>query len=327
MFLELINVVIIVSLLTLYINIHYKRVEKVKLMFFIGSYGLSQLNYLYTKIQSILAICESGYIIKTIIHHTDIINESYFQNFFCFSQNKSLDIVLIKRPSQVGHFLAKQHRIYIHENIKEIQKYDHVGYFENDMDFTIYNLNYYLYTWKLIQRFKLENYMVGFKRYEISECDNGDVWKSCPDGTYNIKLKIINSKPFINSFLGYSAMWILPKERLLRYIKEKEFIEIPKERNYFTMYGIREYYAYMYWEKHYQPLIPLERVENCFVHHMSNRYIHFQTAIQISEIYNQINMCRDKEGMIKYFGEIKDKDFSINYNKRELNKCIKIKNC
>lgn len=124
--------------------------KKTRLLFFVESYGVNQLNLLYMQIKSFIIICESGYIIKLIIHHTDILNNSSFQHFYCFNRNYFVDVIFIRISSNITHLLVKEHRKYITNNLNEIKKYHHVGFFENDIGFSLANLRYYFYTLALI---------------------------------------------------------------------------------------------------------------------------------------------------------------------------------
>lgn len=316
-----------ISIFILFSYFYLSYHPKTKLLFFIASYGYKQLNYLYIKIHNLLTLCENGYVIKIIIHHTNIDNGSYIRRFFCFKIKKYLDIKLIKISSHLGFYLTMQHRIYIKHNIHEITKYDHIGYFENDMDFTLSNLKYYFYTWKLIEKFKMKYAIPGFKRYEISKCDNGDIWKSCPDHTTVIRLKIIKNYAFISTKFAYSGMWILPISKLMKYINEIDFVSYQRNKNVYTSWGSREYYSCLYWEMHYVPIIPLSRIDECFVHHMSNRYLYGKTSIQISDIYNQMNICKTAEGLLKYNGYLKNRNIIISYKNISKYICKPIKNC
>lgn len=300
--------------------------RKFKLLFFIASYGVKQLDLLYLKIKSLVTICEDGYIIKIVIHHTNILNNSNFKNFYCYTQNKNLEIQLIMLNTKVGNFLTQQHRIYINQNKKTIKYYDHIGYFENDIHFTLTNLKYYFYTWKVIRDLKLQHSMPGFQRQEISKCSNGDIWRSNADNIYNIKISIKNNIPFARINFAYSAMWLLPQKELIKYINDDDFVNIPAEKNIYTISGIKEYYSYYYWEKHFNPIVPLNRIDDCFIHHMSNRYLHHKNSIQINEIYNQMNICKVTDG-IKYIGKEKYKEIWISIKNKTNNKCVELQMC
>lgn len=217
---------ILVLFLILFIIFKFNVVHQTKLLFFIAAYGNNQLDLLYMQIKSFVLICESGYTVKIIVHHTDILKNSSFNNFYCFNKQGFVDVIFIKLQRQIGYHLVKEHRKYIFENIKEIKKYDHIGYFENDMGFNLANLRYYFYTLSLIKKYKIKNAMPGFNRFEITKCDNGDVWKSVGDTIKYIELYIIKNKPFIKLVLGYSAMWIVPKRELMKCVNDKDFINI-----------------------------------------------------------------------------------------------------
>lgn len=87
-------------------------------------------------------ICENEYILKVIIHHTAILKNSSFRHFYCIKQKKFLNVLITRIAPQVKHFLVQEHRKYIASNLNEITKYDHVGFFENDIGFSINNLRY-----------------------------------------------------------------------------------------------------------------------------------------------------------------------------------------
>lgn len=298
--------------------------SKTKLLFFIASYGTNQLNLLYQQIKSFILICENGYDLKIIIHHTEILNNSSLNNFYCFTQDKYIDIVFIKVSLHVKHYLVKEHRKYMLDNINDIKMYNHIGFFENDIGFSLANFKYYLYTLNVIKKYNLKDVMPGFKRYEISKCKNGDIWRSCQDHINNITFYNIQHKLFIRIRLAFSAMWILPVNMLMKYIHEKEFLSIP-DNDHHGNEGIKPYYSCNYWEKHYSPLIPLNRIDDCFVHHMSNKYIHYFASIQITELYMQMNICRSKSGL-KYIGEKKNRVVII--NKTKISKtCIELAIC
>lgn len=165
--------------------------------------------------------------------------------------------------------------------------------------------------------------MPGFKRYEISKCDNGDVWRTCPDHVNNITIYKINSKMYVRVKVGQSAMWILPINKILLHVKENDFIKIPNTKHK-GINGLKEYYSYSYWEKYFIPLIPLNRIDECFVNHMSNSYTNYYASIQITELYMQMNICRTKNGL-KYVGPNKNRVIKI--DSKNSKKCLQIKSC
>lgn len=295
--------------------------SNIKILFFIASYGENQLNYLYLQIKSFVIICESGYVIKIIIHHTNILKNSSFNNFYCFKQDRYINIVFIRISSLVKHFLVKEHRKYILDNINEIKNYDHIGFFENDIGFTLSNLKYYFFTMSLFKKYKMKNTMVGFKRFEIGKCTTGDIWRNCPDYINNVTFLIIKDMQFIRIKDGFCAMWILPLSMLLKYVHEYEFLIIP-ENAHNGITSLKPYYSYSYWERHFIPLIPLLRIDDCFVHHMSNKHIHYHASIQLTELYSQLGIYRTKTGL-KYNGPVKNRVININ-RKNVSKKCVQL---
>lgn len=298
--------------------------SNIKILFFVAAYGSKQLHYMYLQIKSFQQFCEYGYDIKIIIHHTDIFLNSSFNSFYCLNQAKYINLLLIKISADVKHYLPKEHRRYIANNNKEIRKYNHIGYFENDIEFSIANFKYYLYTLRLFNDLKIKNAMPGFKRYEISKCKNGDIWRSCQDHIDNIYLYNIKNTQFIRIKEGYSAMWILPYSLLKKYIYDKEFIFIP-DKCHNGNGNVKEYYAYYYWEKYFTPLIPLNVIDNCFVHHLSNKYIHYYKTIQLTELYNQMNICRSGNKLL-YKGKLSNDIIKIN-RKIIRKECFQLTKC
>lgn len=312
-------IIVTFSILSIDYNSH-----KIKLLFFVAAYGVKQLNLLYMQIKYFVTICESGYILRIIIHHTDILKNSSFKHFYCFEINNFIDIEFIKIVSSVNHYLVKEHRKYIIQYLNEVMEYDHIGFLENDIGFSLSNLKYYLYTLALIKENNLKNTTPGFKRFEIVKCNNGDIWRSCPDFINYVNLYIIKSKAFVRIRDGYSAMWILPRNELIKYVKEKEFVSIP-DNAHKGIEGLKPYYSYSYWERHFVPIIPLERIDDCFVHHMSNKYINYSGSMQITEFYMQMNICSSKYGL-RYNGLLENKIIKINRSKLS-KRCVNIKLC
>lgn len=306
----IIKIVTFILIILIIYMICKSNIVKTNFLFFVASYGVNQLDFLYTQLKSFVLICESGYEIKIVVHHTHILKNSSFKSFYCFNIKGYIDINYIKISPMVKDYLTKEHRKYIIENLKEIKKYDHIGYFEDDMGFNLAHLKYYIYTQSLIKKYNIKNARPGYNRFEITKCNNGDIWRSCPDVIDYVELYIIKKKPFVNIISGYSAMWLVPQKELIKYVNDKDFLEI-QYGDYRGRAGIKEYYSYFYWEKYYKPLVPLDRIDDSFVHHMSNKYIRIGDSIQITEFYKQMNIVITENGL-KYIGELKNKVIKIN---------------
>lgn len=109
----IIKIVTFILIILIIYMICKSNIVKTNFLFFVASYGVNQLDFLYTQLKSFVLICESGYKIKIVVHHTHILKNSSFKSFYCFNIKGYIDINYIKISPMVKDYLTKEHRKYI----------------------------------------------------------------------------------------------------------------------------------------------------------------------------------------------------------------------